>query len=63
MRRFAKMLVAGALLASVTATMAFADYNKGYKYYQRYVKKCHISKEQNSLKLLVHIHQMTLTNY
>jgi hypothetical protein len=30
MRCLAKMLVARALLASVTATMAFADYNKGF---------------------------------
>ncbi len=30
-------LVAGALLASVGTTAVFADYNKGFKYYQRYI--------------------------
>jgi hypothetical protein len=52
MRRLAKMLVAGALLASVTATMAFADYNKGYKYYQKYVNRASHIKGTDFLKLI-----------
>lgn len=37
MRRFAKVMVAGLLLVSVNVAMA--DYNKGYKYYQKNIKK------------------------
>ena len=36
MKFFRNALVAGVLLATVT-TAVFADYNKGYKYYQRYI--------------------------
>ncbi|WP_024787766.1 MULTISPECIES: hypothetical protein [unclassified Lebetimonas] len=52
MRRLAKMLVAGALLASVTATMAFADYNKGFKYYEKYVKRMSHIKGTKFLKII-----------
>jgi hypothetical protein len=41
MRRFAKMVVAGLLLASVSVSTAFADYGKGLKYFQKYIKKAH----------------------
>ncbi len=41
MRRFAKMVVAGLLLASVSASVAMADYNKGLKYFTKYIKKAH----------------------
>ena len=39
MRRFAKMMVAGLLLPSVSVSVAMADYDKGYKYYKKYVIK------------------------
>ena len=39
MRRFAKMMVAGLLLASVSVSVATADYDKGLKYYKKYVMK------------------------
>jgi hypothetical protein len=51
MKRFAKMIVAGLLLASVSTTAAFADYNKGFKYYQKYVKKTGV-KGTTFLKLI-----------
>ncbi len=50
MRRFAKMLVAGLLLASVSVSVAMADYNKGLKYFQRYIKKAHKIKSPDLLK-------------
>ena len=52
MRRFAKMLVAGALLASVTATMAFANYNIGFRYYKRYVNRMSHIKGTQFLKII-----------
>jgi len=52
MRRFAKMVVAGLLLASVSASVAMADYNKGYKYYQKYVKKSSGIKGTDFLKVI-----------
>ena len=51
MKRLAKMLVAGVLLASVTATMAFADYSKGFKYYSKYVKRASHVKGTEFLKI------------
>jgi hypothetical protein len=39
MKKLVKMLAAGALIASVATTMSFADYNKGFKYFNKYVKK------------------------
>jgi len=35
--KISKLLVAGALMASIGATAAFASYNKGFKYYSRYI--------------------------
>jgi len=52
MRRFAKMLVAGVLLAALSTTAAFADYEKGFKYYQKYVKRLSGIKGTEFLKLL-----------
>jgi hypothetical protein len=39
MKRLLKTLAAGALVASIATTMSFADYNKGFKYFNKYVKK------------------------
>ena len=45
--RLSKLLVAGALLASVGVTSAFANYTKGFKYYKKYVlRKSHIKGTQ-----------------
>jgi hypothetical protein len=52
MRRFAKMVVAGLLLASVSASVAMADYNKGFKYYQKYVKRASGIKGTTFLKII-----------
>ncbi|AZV47034.1 hypothetical protein C3L23_07035 [Nautilia sp. PV-1] len=52
MRRFAKIFVAGLLLASVSVTAAFADYNKGFKYYQKYVKRMSHIKGTQFLKII-----------
>jgi len=52
MRRFAKMVVAGVLLASVSASVAMADYTKGFKYYQRYIKKASHIKGSEFPKIL-----------
>ena len=52
MRRFAKMVVAGVLLAALSASVAMADYNKGFKYYQKYVKKASGIKGSEFPKLL-----------
>ena len=52
MRRFAKMVVAGLLLASVSASVAMADYNKGFKYYQKYVKRASGIKGTDFLKII-----------
>ena len=41
--KFSRLFVAGAIALSFTATTALADYNKGYKYYDKYIKrKSHI---------------------
>ena len=41
--KLSRLLVAGALVASFGATAAFASYNKGLKYYGKYVyRKSHI---------------------
>jgi len=45
--RLSKLLVAGALLASIGVTSAFANYTKGFKYYKRYVlRTSHIKGTQ-----------------
>ncbi|WP_457564985.1 hypothetical protein [Caminibacter sp.] len=45
-------LVAGLLLASVGTTAVFADYNKGFKYYKRFIThKAHI-KATKFVKIL-----------
>jgi hypothetical protein len=37
--RLLKLLAAGAIIAGLSVTSAMADYNKGFKYYNKYVKK------------------------
>ena len=45
--KLSKLLVAGALVASIGATAAFASYNKGFKYYSKYVfRTSHIKSTQ-----------------
>jgi len=45
--KVSKLLVAGALIATVGGTSLFADYNKGYKYYDKIIKrKTHIKAPQ-----------------
>jgi len=45
--KVSKLLVAGALIATVGGTALFADYNKGYKYYDKIIKrKTHIKAPQ-----------------
>lgn len=52
MRRFAKVMVAGLLLASVSVNVAMADYDKGYKYYKKYVMKKSGIKGSEFVKML-----------
>jgi len=50
--KVSKLLVAGALIATVGGTALFADYNKGYKYYTKFIKrKAHI-KAPEFIKIL-----------
>ena len=50
--KLSKLLIAGALVASVGATAAFASYNKGLKYYGRYVyRTSHVKSTQILSKL------------
>jgi hypothetical protein len=37
--KIGKILVAGAIATGLVVTTAFADYDKGYKYYTKYIKK------------------------
>ena len=39
MKQFAKVMVASLLLASISVSVATADYDKGLKYYKKYVMK------------------------
>ena len=50
MKRFSKMMVAGLLLTSVSVVMA--DYDKGFKYYQKYVTKKSGIKGSDFVKLV-----------
>ncbi len=50
--KLSRLFVAGAIALSFTATAALADYNKGYKYYSKYIKrKAHI-KAPEFIKVL-----------
>ncbi|EDM24579.1 hypothetical protein [Caminibacter mediatlanticus] len=45
--KLTKILVASAIGISLTASVALADYNKGFKYYTKYIKKkAHIKAPQ-----------------
>jgi len=50
--KFAKLLVAGAIIAGLTVTSAMADYNKGFKYYNKFIKKKSKLKSKAMLDLL-----------
>jgi hypothetical protein len=52
MKRLGKILVAGALVASLGVTAAMADYNKGYKYFNKYVKAKAGIKGTDFIKML-----------
>ncbi|QCI29202.1 hypothetical protein C6V80_01980 [Caminibacter pacificus] len=41
--KFAKLLLAGAIATGLTVSVAMADYNVGFKYYSKFIKrKAHI---------------------
>ncbi|MRJ06785.1 MAG: hypothetical protein C6I01_04625 [Epsilonproteobacteria bacterium] len=50
--RLGKVLVAGVIATGLLATSALADYNKGYKYYNKYVKKKAHLKSTQLIKVL-----------
>ena len=50
--RLLKVIAAGAIIAGLSMTSAMADYNKGFKYYNKYVKKKSKVKSKAMLDLL-----------
>jgi len=50
--RLLKLLTAGAIIAGLSVTSAMADYNKGFKYYNKMVKKKSKLKSSQMLKVL-----------
>ena len=50
--RLLKLIAAGAIIAGLSVTSAMADYNKGFKYYNKMVKKKSKLKSSQMLKLL-----------
>ncbi len=50
--RLLKVIAAGAIIAGLSMTSAMADYNKGFKYYNKYVKKKSKVKSTQLIKLL-----------
>ena len=50
--RLLKLVAAGAIIAGLSVTSAMADYNKGFKYYNKYVKKKSKLKSSQMLTLL-----------
>ena len=50
--RLVKVLAAGAIIAGLSVTSAMADYNKGFKYYNKYIKKKSKLKSKAMLDLL-----------
>ena len=50
--RLLKVIAAGAIIAGLSMTSAMADYNKGFKYYNKYVKKKSKLKSSQMLKVL-----------
>ena len=50
--RLLKVLAASAIIAGLSITSAMADYNKGFKYYNKMVKKKSKLKSSQMLKVL-----------
>jgi len=50
--KFSKLLVAGAIIAGLSVTSAMADYNKGYKYYNKFIKKKSKVKSKQMIDIL-----------
>jgi len=52
--KLSKLLVAGAVIAGLSVSVAMADYNKGFKYYKRYITNtAHVKATQFIKKLNV----------
>jgi hypothetical protein len=50
--KIGKILVAGVIATGLLATSALADYNKGFKYYNKYIKKKTHVKSTQLIKIL-----------
>jgi len=50
--KLAKVLLAGAIATGLTVSVAMADYNVGYKYYNKFVKKKSHLKSTQLIKVL-----------
>ena len=50
--RLLKVIAAGAIIAGLSMTSAMADYNKGFKYYNKFIKKKAKLKSKAMLDLL-----------
>jgi len=50
--RLLKLIAAGAIIAGLSVTSAMADYNKGFKYYNKYIKRKAHLKSPQMLKIL-----------
>jgi len=50
--RVARLLVAAAVATGLSVSVAMADYNKGYKYYNKYIKKKSGLKSTQLIKVL-----------
>jgi hypothetical protein len=50
--RLLKLIAAGAIIAGLSVTSAMADYNKGFKYYNKMIKKKAHLKSTQMLKVL-----------
>jgi len=52
--KLSKLLVAGTIIAGLSVSVAMADYNKGFKYYKRYITRTsHVTATQFIKKLNV----------
>jgi hypothetical protein len=50
--KFGKMLLAGVIATGLVATTALADYNKGFQYYKKYIKRTSHLKSTQLIKIL-----------
>ena len=50
--KLSRLFVASAIALSLSATAALADYNKGYKYYNKFIKKKSHIKAPQFIKIL-----------